>query len=92
MMQRNEKEMLSRVREIISTRSDLFGTKKTIKAEKANLRKNATSKSKLIATIKKGSLVLEINTRKKWSQIIVLDEIGIDKTVWIYTQLLKNLI
>ena len=90
MMLRNDKEIRSRIHPIIAQYGSLFGEKYLVKANKLNARNEASTESKVVARLLKGQAVLELHRQGKWSQVVVLDDETIDRTVWVYNPLLEK--
>jgi len=90
MMMRNDGFVRDRLHSIISDRETLFGIERPVKAKKLNARKGPSTETKVVARLLKGATVLEINKQGQWSQVIVLGNENIDRTVWVYNPLLEN--
>jgi len=90
MMQRNDREMRGRMHSIITQHGSLFGEKYLVKANKLNARVEPSTESKVIARLVKGQAVLELQRQRAWSQVVVLDDETIDRTVWVYNPLLEK--
>lgn len=90
MMLRNDRVIRGRMHSIVSQHASLFGVKRQVKAKKLNARKGPTVKDKIVAQLLKGQTVLEIVKQGRWSQVVILDDEGIDRTVWVYNPLLEK--
>ena len=90
MMIRNDRFVRERLHSIIHNRESLFGTERQIKARKLNARKGPSIETKVVARLLKGETVLEINRQGQWSQVVILADDDIDRTVWVYNPLLEN--
>jgi uncharacterized protein len=90
MMLRNDKEMRGRMHSIIAQHGNLFGEKYQVKANKLNARSEPSTESKVITRLVKGQTVLELQRQRAWSQVVVLDDETIDRTVWVYNPLLEK--
>jgi TPR repeat protein len=90
MMLRNDTEIRSRLHPIIAQYGSLFGEKYLVKADKLNARSEPTTESKIVARLVKGQAVLELRRQDKWSQVVVVDDEAIDRTVWVYNPLLEK--
>jgi TPR repeat protein len=90
MMQRNDREMRGRMHSIIAQHGSLFGEKYLVKANKLNARIEPSTESKVLARLVKGQAVLELQRQSSWSQVVVLDDETIDRTVWVYNPLLEK--
>ena len=90
MMLRNDAEMRSRLHAILAQYASLFGEKYLVKANKLNARSEPSTESKVVAMLVKGQAVLELHRQDAWSQVVVLEEEAIDRTVWVYNPLLEK--
>ena len=90
MMLRNDRFVRNRLHSIIHNRESLFGTERLIKAKKLNARKGPSTETKVIARLLKGETVLEVNRQGQWSQVVILGDDDVDRTVWVYNPLLEN--
>jgi len=90
MMLRNDKEIRGRMHSIIAQHGHLFGDKYLVKANKLNARSEPSTESKVIAMLVKGQAVLELQRQRAWSQVVVLDDETIDRSVWVYNPLLEK--
>jgi TPR repeat protein len=90
MMLRNDRMIRGRMHSIVSQHAFLFVVKRQVKATKLNARKGPTVKDKIVAQLLKGQTVLEIVKQGRWSQVVILDDEGIDRTVWVYNPLLEK--
>jgi len=90
MMLRNDKEIRGRMHSIVAQHGPLFGDKYQVKANKLNARSEPSIDSKVIAMLVKGQAVLELQRQRAWSQVVVLDDETIDRTVWVYNPLLEK--
>lgn len=90
MMLRNDAEMRSRLHAILAQYASLFGEKYLVKANKLNARSEPSTESKVVAMLVKGQAVLELHRQDAWSQVVVLEEESIDRTVWVYNPLLEK--
>lgn len=90
MMVRNDRFVRDRLHSIIHNRESLFGIERHVKAKKLNARKGPSTEAKVVARLLKGETVLEINKQGQWSQVIVLADEDIDRTVWVFNPLLEN--
>ena len=91
MMLKNEREIRSRMHTIVSQHADSFGIKRQVKADRLNARNGASVEDGIVTQLQKGQTVLEIYRQGKWSQVVVLDDDNIDRTVWVYNPLLENI-
>lgn len=90
MMVRNDPFVRDRLHSIVHDREPLFGIERHVKAKKLNARKGPSTETKVVARLLKGETVLEINKQGQWSQVVVLADEDIDRTVWVYNPLLEN--
>ena len=90
MMLRNDQEISRRLHSIINDHGLLFGSKRQVKANKLNVRDGPSTESKVISQLVKEDLVLELNVQGTWSQIVILDNKAIEKTVWVYNPMLET--
>ena len=90
MMMRNDGFVRDRLHSIISDRETLFGIERPVKAKKLNARKGPSTETKVVAQLLKGETVLEIHKQGQWSQVVILGNEDIDRTVWVYNPLLEN--
>ncbi|MCK4833585.1 MAG: SEL1-like repeat protein [Gammaproteobacteria bacterium] len=90
MMLRNDRFLQERLHSIISKREALFGSERIVKAKKLNARKGPSTETKVVARLLKGATVLELNKQGQWSQVVVLGDEDIDRTVWVYNPLLED--
>lgn len=90
MMLRNDKEIRSRMHAIIGQHAALFGDEYRVSAEKLNARSEPSLESKVVTRLLKGQAVLELLRQGKWSQVVVLGNEDIDRTVWVYNPLLEK--
>jgi TPR repeat protein len=90
MILRNDRVIRRRIHSIVGQHVDLFGTKRQVKAEKLNARNGPTVENEIIVQLLKGQTVLEMYKQGRWSQVVVLDDESIDRTVWVYNPLLEN--
>jgi TPR repeat protein len=91
MMLRNDAVIRKRMHSIINKHGALFGVKRQVKATKLNARNDSSVESKVVAQLLKGQVVLEMFKQGKWSQIVILDDDKIDRTVWVYNPLLEDI-
>jgi TPR repeat protein len=91
MMLQNDAEIRSRIHPIIAQYGSLFGEKYQVKANKLNARSEPSTESKVIVRLLQGQAVLELRRQGKWSQVVVLDDAAIDRTVWVYNPLLEKI-
>ena len=82
--------MRGRMHSIIAQHGSLFGEKYLVKANKLNARIEPSTESKVLARLVKGQAVLELQRQSSWSQVVVLDDETIDRTVWVYNPLLEK--
>ncbi len=92
MILRNDQMIRPRMQSIASQHASLFGIKRQVKAQKLNARKGSSVEDEIVAQLKKGQTVLEINKQGKWSQVVVLDDENIDQAVWVYNPLLEEVV
>ena len=90
MMVGNDRFVRDRLHSIISERETLFGIERQVKAKKLNARKGPSTETKVIARLLKGETVLEVNRQGQWSQVVILGDDDVDRTVWVYNPLLEN--
>jgi uncharacterized protein YgiM (DUF1202 family) len=90
MMLRNDSEIRGRMHSIIDQHGALFGEKFQVKANKLNARSEPTIESKIVASLLQGDGVLELHRQGKWSQIVILGNEKVDRTVWVYNPLLED--
>ena len=90
MMVRNDRFVRKRLHSIIHNRESLFGIERHVKARKLNARKGPSTETKVVARLLKGETVLEVNKQGQWSQVVVLADEDIGRTVWVYNPLLEN--
>ena len=91
MMLRNDREIRSRMHAIVGSHADAFGIKRKVKAETLNARNGASTDDVIVTRLQQGQTVLEIYKQGKWSQVVVLDDEKIDRTVWVFNPLLEEL-
>ena len=89
MLMRNDKEIRSRLHYIAETDGHLFGKTRSVKAKKLNARNGPSVDDLVVTQLLQGQRVLEIYVDGKWSQVIMLDDKTIDRTVWVYNPLLE---
>lgn len=89
MMMRNDPSIRSRMHAIVNQHAAVFGIKRQVKSEKLNARSGPSLNDSVIATLRKGQVLVEIITQGKWSQVVVLDDAGLDQTVWVYSPMLE---
>jgi TPR repeat protein len=90
MMLRNEPEIRGRMHAIIRQHGPLFGEVYQVKAKKLNARSEPSLESKIVASLLQGQAVLEMLRQGKWSQVVILENEEIDRTVWVYNPLLER--
>jgi len=90
MMLRNDPDIRGRIHSIIRQHRSLFGDEYQVKAEKLNARSKPSTESAIVAGLVKGQAVLEMYREGQWSQVVVLDDEKIDRTVWVYNPLLES--
>jgi len=90
MMLRNDPGIRGRIHSIIRQHRSLFGDEYQVKAEKLNARSKPSTESAIVAGLVKGQAVLEMYREGQWSQVVVLDDEKIDRTVWVYNPLLES--
>lgn len=90
MMMRNEKAIRGRMHSIIDQHTALFGTHQRVKVEKLNAREGASVKKEIVTRLVKGQHVLELERRGRWSQVIVMDDETIDRSVWVDNRFIEN--
>jgi TPR repeat protein len=89
MMMRNDKAILSRMNDIVNQYGLLFGKKRLVKAKKLNARDGPSAKEKIVAKLIKEQAVLELYKKGRWSQVALLGDAGLGRTVWVYNPLLE---
>lgn len=89
MMLRNDSEIRGRMRSIIQQYGHLFGLKRLVKANKLNARNGPSLDDDIVMQLLKGQRVLEMFKQGKWSQVFVLDNEEMDRTVWVFNPLLE---
>jgi len=89
MMMRNDKAILSRMNDIVNQYGLLFGKKRLVKAKKLNARAGPSAKEKIVAKLVKEQVVLELYKKGRWSQVALLGDAGLGRTVWVYNPLLE---
>ncbi|MCK5663785.1 MAG: sel1 repeat family protein [Thiotrichaceae bacterium] len=89
MMMRNDKAILSRMNDIVNQYGLLFGKKRLVKAKKLNARAGPSAKEKIVAKLIKEQAVLELYKKGRWSQVALLGDAGVGRTVWVYNPLLE---
>ena len=90
MMTRNDAAITHRINEIVNNYGFLFGKKRVVKGKKINARVGPSTKQKIVAELEKGQVVLELDTKKKWSQVAVTGDSGLGRSVWVYSPLLGD--
>ena len=90
MMLRNDRTIRPRMHDIISEHASLFGTRRQVKARKLNARSGPSVESRIVAQLLQGQTVLEMFKQGKWSQVVILDNEDVDRTVWVYNPLLEQ--
>jgi uncharacterized protein YgiM (DUF1202 family) len=90
MMLRNDRFIRPRLHSIVNDRKLLFGVERHVKARKLNARKGPSTETKVVDRLVKGEAVLEIHKQGQWSQVVVLGNEDIDRTVWVYNPLLEK--
>jgi hypothetical protein len=91
MMLRNDSEIRSRMHMIASQHADSFGIKRKVKVDRLNARNGASTEAGIVTQLHQGETVLEIYKQGQWSQVVVLDDDKIDRTVWVYNPLLESI-
>lgn len=89
MMLRNDSEIRGRMRSILQQYGELFGLKRLVKANKLNARNGPSVDDGVVMQLLKGQAVLEMFKQGKWSQVFVLDNEEMDRTVWVFNPLLE---
>ena len=89
MMMRNDKAILSRMNDIVNQYGLLFGKKRLVKAKKLNARAGPSAKEKIVTKLIKEQAVLELYKKGRWSQVALLGDAGVGRTVWVYNPLLE---
>ena len=89
MMMRNDKAILGRMDAINNQYGLLFGKKRLVKAKKLNARAGPSAKEKIVAKLIKEQAVLELYKKGRWSQVALLGDAGLGRTVWVYNPLLE---
>jgi len=89
MMMRNDKAILSRMNDIVNQYGLLFGKKRLVKAKKLNARTGPSAKEKIVTKLIKEQAVLELYKKGRWSQVALLGDAGVGRTVWVYNPLLE---
>ena len=89
MMMRNDKAILGRMNDIVNQYGLLFGEKRLVKAKKLNARAGPSAKEKIVAKLIKEQAVLELYKQGSWSQVALLGDAGLGRTVWVYNPLLE---
>lgn len=89
MMMRNDKAILSRMNDIVNQYGSLFGKKRLVKAKKLNARAGPSAKEKIVTKLIKEQAVLELYKKGRWSQVALLGDAGVGRTVWVYNPLLE---
>ncbi len=90
MILRNDRGIRGRMHSIVSQHASLFGLKRQVKAKKLNARKGPAVEDKIVTQLLKGQAVLEMHKQGRWSQVVILDDEEIDRTVWVYNPLLEK--
>jgi TPR repeat protein len=90
MMLRNDKGIRGRLHSIMDQHGALFGEKLQVKAKKLNARSEPTVESMIVASLLQGDSVLELYRQGRWSQVVILGNKEIDRTVWVYNPLLED--
>ncbi len=90
MMLRDDVFVLDRLHSMLDGRESMFGVERHVKARKLNARDGPSTESNIVARLLKGEEVLEVNKQGLWSQIVVLANDDIGRTVWVYNPLLED--
>lgn len=89
MMVRNDKALKKRLNAIVNQHAGMFGETYLVKAKKLNTRSGPSTENKILAQLTKGQEVLVLNKKGQWSQVAILGESNVNKTVWVYSPLLE---
>lgn len=83
MLMKNEPALKGRAHEIVKRYGKLLGKKRRVKVKELNARSSASTKSEIIARLKKGTTVLELSKKNHWSQVFVIGSKEIELSVWV---------
>jgi len=90
MMLRGDKGISGRTLHILSNHAALFGVERRVKANKLNVRSEASTQSKIVGRLLKGDAVLELEAHGDWSRVAVLDVPEMKTLLWVYNPLLED--
>ena len=83
MLMRNVPAIRSRMQAIVERCGSQFGEKRQVSAERLNARVGPSINEKAVVRLQKGATVLELFKKGRWSQVVVMDDENIDRTVWV---------
>lgn len=89
MIMRNDKHVTPRLHEIMDQHASLFGDYMQVKANKLNARNGPSTDNGIVAQLLKDQVVLVLKQRGQWSQVVMLENKELARSVWVYTPLLK---
>lgn len=86
MLLRDDKSIRQRATDILEKYAHLFGEKRQIRSNRANIRSGAGKQHKIIEVLDKGNVVIELMKKNNWSQIAIPEG---DKIFWVFSSLLE---
>jgi TPR repeat protein len=90
LIMRNDKQIRSRLHEIVNQYGTSFGIFYRVNVKELNVREKPSVKAAIVARLAKGQKVLELSRKGEWSQVVVIGKKKIDQTVWLSNQYLKK--
>ncbi len=86
MLKRNDVSILERSIHIVNTYAHWLGEYYRVNTNRLNVRSQPSIESKVVETLMRGDIVLELGRQNNWSQVAVK---GLKKIYWVYAPLLE---